>query len=120
MPPAPDGVAARLAADADPAIRALARRDLLGDAAPDEDVLRSPIVRGLLAGLEDGAVLERPYAKWTGAHWRLISLVELGVPPGTGPRCERRRPCSTTGRRPAASPGSRSWTADAGCTRPRK
>jgi hypothetical protein len=29
-------VAARLAADADPAIRALARRDLLGDPAPDE------------------------------------------------------------------------------------
>src|ERR687891_736080 len=85
MPPAPDAVAARLAADADPAIRSLARRDLLGDPAPDEDVLRSPLVRGLLAGLEDRAILERPYAKWTGAHWRLVSLVELGVPAGHGP-----------------------------------
>jgi hypothetical protein len=85
MPPAPDAVAARLAVDADPAVRALARRDLLGDPAPDEDVLRSPLVRGLLAGLEDRAVLERPYAKWTGAHWRLVSLVELGVPAWHGP-----------------------------------
>lgn len=23
-----------------------------------------------------------PYAKWTGAFWRLISLVDLGIPPG--------------------------------------
>ncbi|GAA5122298.1 hypothetical protein [Pseudonocardia adelaidensis] len=85
MPPAPAAVAARLAADADPAVGALARRELLDDPAPDEDVLRSPLVRGLLAGLEDRATLERPYAKWTGAHWRLVSLVELGIPPGYGP-----------------------------------
>lgn len=85
MPPAPGDVAARLAADADPAVRVLARRELLGDPAPDEDVLQSPLVRGLLGGLEDRAVLERPYSKWTGAHWRLVSLVELGVPAGYGP-----------------------------------
>src|SRR5688500_14729621 len=85
MPQAPDAVAARLAADADPAIRMLVRRDLLGDPALDEDVLRSPLVRALLAGLEDRAILERPYGKWTGAHWRLVSLVELGVQAGHGP-----------------------------------
>jgi hypothetical protein len=85
VPPAPDVIAARLATEADPAVRRLARRDLLGDPAPDEDVLLSPLVRGLLAGIEDRAVLERPYRKWTGAHWRLVSLVELGVPAGSGP-----------------------------------
>ncbi len=85
MPPAPDAVAARLAADADPAIRGLARRDLLGDPTPDEDVLRSPLVRGLLDGLEDPATLRRPYGKWAGTHWRLVSLVELGVPAGYVP-----------------------------------
>lgn len=26
-----------------------------------------------------------PYQKWTGAHWRLVSLVELGVPQGFRP-----------------------------------
>jgi hypothetical protein len=83
--PAPDPVALRLAADGDPAIRALARRDLLGEPALVADALRSPLVRGLLAELEDRAVLGRPYAKWTGAHWRLVSLVELGIPPDHGP-----------------------------------
>jgi hypothetical protein len=85
VPPAPGVVAAHLAAEADPAIRALARRELLDDPVPDEDVLRSPLVRGLVAGLGDRAVLERPYGKWAGAHWRLVSLVELGVPAGYGP-----------------------------------
>jgi hypothetical protein len=82
VPPAPGDVAARLAADADPAVRALARGELLGDPSPHEDVLTSPIVRGLLDGLEDPAALEHPYRKWTGAHWRLVSLVELGVSAG--------------------------------------
>jgi hypothetical protein len=82
--PAPDPVAVRLAADDDPAIRALARRDLLDEPAPDADALGSPLVRGLLAGLDDRDVLGRPYVKWTGAHWRLVSLVELGIPAGHG------------------------------------
>jgi hypothetical protein len=63
----------------EPAIRLLARRDLL-DGRSDEDpeaVLRGPKVRALLAGDDD-----HPYRKWTGAHWRLVSLVELGVPAG--------------------------------------
>jgi hypothetical protein len=85
VPPAPAAVAARLATDADPAVGVLARRDLLGELAPDGDVLLSPIVRGLLAGLADPRVTARPYAKWTGAHWRLVSLVELGIPAGYEP-----------------------------------
>jgi hypothetical protein len=68
----------RLAADPDPAIRALARREFSGSVA-DADVLRSPLVRGLL---EADAAAAGPYDKWRGAHWRLVSLVELGVPAG--------------------------------------
>lgn len=39
------------------------------------------MVRALLAGqAPDGGFGNHPYRKWTGAHWRLISLVELEVP----------------------------------------
>jgi hypothetical protein len=65
-----------LLASDEPAIRSLARRDLLGEDAT-EDVLSGPIVRGLLR--EQAG---HPYQKWGGAHWRLVSLVELGIPPG--------------------------------------
>jgi hypothetical protein len=30
----------------------------------------------------DGGFVVHPYQKWGGAHWRLVSLVELGVPGG--------------------------------------
>src|SRR3989442_1090472 len=30
----------------------------------------------------DGGFGVHPYTKWTGAHWRLVSLVEQGIPPG--------------------------------------
>lgn len=66
----------------DPAVRALARRDLLGEHVSDAERLASPVVQGLLTGLRQEASLARPYGKWTGAHWRLVSLVELGIPPG--------------------------------------
>ena len=39
-------------------------------------------MRGLLRGQKrDGGFGVHPYQKWGGAHWRLVSLVELGVPP---------------------------------------
>jgi hypothetical protein len=72
-----------LAAD-EPAIRHLARRDVLGERLePDpQAILSGPLVRGLLRGqLPDGGFGGHPYKKWGGAHWRLVSLVELGVPP---------------------------------------
>ena len=38
-------------------------------------------VRGLLRGQKsDGGFGVHPYQKWGGAHWRLVSLVELGIP----------------------------------------
>jgi hypothetical protein len=38
-------------------------------------------VTALLSGqVADGGFGVHPYRKWTGAHWRLVSLVELGIP----------------------------------------
>src|SRR5215217_2088226 len=67
-----------LLASREPAIRYLTRRDVLGERDPPDDdaILDGPIVRALLSGQEaDGAFGGHPYRKWTGAHWRLVSLV---------------------------------------------
>jgi hypothetical protein len=72
-----------LLATREPAIRFLTRRDVLGrDVTADpEEIFSGPIVRGLLRGQKrDGGFGGHPYKKWGGAHWRLVSLVELGVP----------------------------------------
>jgi hypothetical protein len=74
-----------LLASEEPAVRAQARRDLLGEDATDDArrVLEGPAVRALLAGQRaDGGFGVHPYKKWQGAHWRLVSLVELELPPG--------------------------------------
>ena len=45
-----------------------------------------PIVQTLLSGQRaDGGFGVHPYQKWTGAHWRLVSIVELGIPSGFRP-----------------------------------
>ena len=45
-------------------------------------------VRALLSGQkQDGGFGVHPYRKWTGAHWRLIALTDLGYLPGD-PRVE--------------------------------
>ena len=78
-----------LLASDEPGVVAQARRDLLDERAPVEAarVLDGPKVRALLAGQQaDGGFGTNVYAKWRGAHWRLVSLVELGVPAGE-PRC---------------------------------
>jgi hypothetical protein len=73
----------------EPAIRYLTRRDVLGDrdgaaaAADAAQLLEGPKTRALLAGQQpDGGFGVHPYRKWTGAHWRLVSLVELAAPAG--------------------------------------
>jgi hypothetical protein len=39
------------------------------------------MIAGLLKGQRpDGSFGVHPYSKWKGAHWRLVSLVELGIP----------------------------------------
>ena len=73
----------------EPGIVLQARRDLLDEPNPAEaeHVLDGPKVRTLLAGQQpDGGFGVNVYGKWGGAHWRLVSLVELGVPAGE-PRC---------------------------------
>jgi hypothetical protein len=79
-----------LLSSGEPAIRLLARRDLLGeDTACTGEVLDGPMMRALLSGQDrDGGFGVHPYRKWTGAHWRLVSLVELGIPAGE-PRAVR-------------------------------
>jgi hypothetical protein len=77
-----------LLASDEPAVQYLARRDVLGERVEpdDEAILGGPIVSTLLSGQEPGGGFGgHPYKKWTGAHWRLVSLVELGVPAGHPP-----------------------------------
>jgi len=74
-----------LLASDEPGIRLQARRDLLGerDAIDAMEILGGPIASRLLAGQrDDGGFGVHPYQKWTGAHWRLVNLVELGVSGG--------------------------------------
>jgi hypothetical protein len=82
-----DAVAWLLAAE-EPAVQHLTRTALLGeDSMPDPAaVTAGPWVSALLAGQQaDGGFGADPYRKWTGAHWRLVSLAELDVP-GSDPR----------------------------------
>ena len=68
----------------EPAIRLMTRRDLLGEDADDDtgQVLAGAKVTALLSGQRsDGGFGVHPYRKWTGAHWRLVSLAELTIPP---------------------------------------
>ena len=72
-----------LLASDEPAVRLLARRDVLGEqvAMDPAHVLAGAKVTALLGGQRgDAGFGVHPYRKWTGAHWRLVSLAELGVP----------------------------------------
>jgi hypothetical protein len=74
-----------LLASEEPAVVYLTRRDVLAEevAYDAEAILSGPWVRALLAGQQpDGGFGGHPYKKWDGAHWRLVSLVELAAPPG--------------------------------------
>jgi len=73
-----------LAMSTEPAIAMMARRDLLGEqrsTSTPQDLLTGAKVTALLSGQEPGGDFGVSfYRKWTGAHWRLISLVELEIP----------------------------------------
>ena len=74
----------------DPSVRYFALTDLLGKThrspevrAARDQIVNGPRVRKLLSGQKrDGGFGVHPYQKWTGTHWRLVSLVELGIPAG--------------------------------------
>jgi len=77
----------------DPSVRFLALTEVLDRPldSPEVEMTRNRIPDGprvtlLLGGQHpDGGFGVHPYQKWTGAHWRLVSLVELGIPPGFRP-----------------------------------
>jgi hypothetical protein len=73
----------------DPSVRYLARTEILGESERSGDVraakqriLEGARLRALLSGQRaDGGFGVDWYKKWGGATWRLISAVELSVPP---------------------------------------
>jgi len=77
----------------DPSIRYLTLTEVLDRPLDSKEVLAAkeqipngPTVKTLLSGQQaDGGFGVHPYQKWTGAHWRLVSLVELGIPAGFRP-----------------------------------
>jgi hypothetical protein len=85
-----DPAVRRLIASGDPSIEYLTRTDVAGQSTSAPTVrharariLEGPKVAALLSGQhEDGGFGNHPYRKWTGAFWRLISLVELHIPAG--------------------------------------
>ena len=84
MDPRTRAAVAWLLGSGEPAIRLMTRRGLLGEQADDDagQVLAGAKVTALLSGQQpDGGFGVHPYRKWTGAHWRLVSLVELAIPP---------------------------------------
>jgi hypothetical protein len=84
----------------DPSVRYFALVDLLDKSnrsrevrAARDQILDGPRVKTLLTGqrigkqkskdsfaIHPGGFGTHPYKKWDGAHWRLVSLVELGIP----------------------------------------
>jgi hypothetical protein len=73
----------------DPSVRYFTLTDVLGATersgevrAAQQQIPRGPRLRALLAGQRaDGGFGVGWYKKWAGATWRLVSAVELGVPP---------------------------------------
>jgi hypothetical protein len=100
-----DTAVAWLLASGEPAIGLLTRRDVLGEHAAEDtgQVLSGLKVSALLDGQRpadfragqgwrrwpgaEGGFGVHPYRKWAGAHWRLVSLVELGIPAGEPRAC---------------------------------
>ena len=77
----------------EPAIRRLARRNLLDEAADDEDVLSGRIVRALLDGQDsDGGFGGHAYNKWVGAHWQ-VALPGPVRAPSASPATSAINPC---------------------------
>jgi hypothetical protein len=90
----------------EPAIRLMTRRDVLGrgDSGDADLVLAGVKVTALLAGQHaDGGFGVHPYRKWTGAHWRLISLVELVILHWSRARSRPPGRCWPTSRRDAGT-----------------
>ncbi len=83
-----DSAVSWLLSSEDPSIRYFTLTEVLDEPedstevqATKRSIVRGRRVRALLAGQDsNGGFSVHPYKKWTGAHWRLVSLVELGIP----------------------------------------
>ncbi len=83
-----DSAARWLLESEEPSVRYLTLTGVLGEATDSPEVKKAqdqipngPRVRALLKEQRaNGGFGVHPYQKWTGAHWRLVSLVELGFP----------------------------------------
>jgi len=86
-----DPVVRWLLSSPEPAVRCLVYRDLLGETPPPLEQAAwfdGPWVKALLQDQQPGGGFGvHPYKKWSGAHWRLVSLVELGIPSGEPRAC---------------------------------
>lgn len=81
-----------LSESADPSVRYLYQRDVLGIdthvpemIALQEKIKDSEKVRKLLAAFNEGRTRKPPrhaYSKWRGSFWILLQLTEMGYPPG--------------------------------------
>lgn len=77
----------------DPSVRYFTLTEILNEPLDSPEVKkarrqipRGPRVRPLLSGQRaDGSFGVHPYKKWFGAHWRLVSMVELGIGVGYKP-----------------------------------
>lgn len=81
-----DGAVEWLLTSDEPAVRALARRDLLGQDPGEDDA-------EVLAGAKVSALLEtivpgESRGGWTGSLWGLLSLIDLGAPIEDEPRAD--------------------------------
>jgi len=69
-----------------PAIVYKTRTRVLGETPPPdlrEQIRHSEMAIRLLSHrLADGTIATNPYKKWQGPHWTLVSLAEIGYPPG--------------------------------------
>ncbi|PTT58696.1 hypothetical protein DBR22_23080, partial [Arthrobacter sp. HMWF013] len=75
-----------MATSPEPAVRRAVQQEFLGQPWSGGSVTGGRIVSTLLAGqLPDGSFGVHPYRKWTGAHWRLVSLVDLGITEADAP-----------------------------------
>lgn len=69
----------------EPAVRYRTLTELLGrgESDPEAGAARAAIPGGsIVRALLAGATTENPYRKWTGCHWRLVSLADLRYPAG--------------------------------------
>jgi hypothetical protein len=83
-------IIAQLLQYGEPAVRFKLRTGVLGQGSEDPlvaalrlTVRRSPTAQALLTGRDaEGRLPYDPYKKWTGAHWALVQLADLGYPLG--------------------------------------